>query len=228
MHKKRELIAYITAVAVALLVSTLVSSISMAGEVIHVPIPGGLQGKTCFECHIAGEAESLPTQRTVKYSLTQAFETYLQSPHGRLRRLGDYRAPMCEGCHGTREWKDILPQEHPDSPVNPANLANTCATCHGKSMLRAKVTEGSMHLALAERSLMPGEPIQVTYGMIPGMTKREKAYYIGPIDITAYINWFFTVLTVGTLTMLVAYVVLDMRRKLIERGRKKRGDKNET
>lgn len=209
--------------ALPVLLNIIVSSASMAGEAIHVPIPGGIEGRTCFECHISGEGKYLPTKLTVKYSIAQAFATYKQSPHGRLRRLGDMRAPMCEDCHLTREWGDILPQEHPDSPVNPSNLPSICAKCHGNIMLTAKVAEGSMHIALAKRSLRPGEPIKVRYGLLPGLTKREKAYYIGPIDVLAYVNWFFTIITVGTLSMLIVYVVFDLRRKLIERREEKRG-----
>lgn len=224
MKIKRLLTLFLCLFVFPPLVVMVVSSTSMAGEAIHVSIPGGIEGRTCFECHISGEGKYLPTKRTVKYSIAQAFATYLQSPHGRLRRLGDMRAPMCEDCHLTREWGDILPVEHPNSPINPANLPHICAKCHGKIMLDTKVAEGSMHLALAKRSLRPGEPIKVKYGLLPGLTKREKAYYIGPIDILAYVNWFFTIITVGTLSIVILYMVLDLRRKLIDRRAEKRGE----
>lgn len=184
----------------------------------HVPIPGGLGGRTCFECHLSGVGEARPAQEQPRrYSLAEAFETYLESPHGRLRRLGDQRAPMCEDCHLTREWKEILPREHPDSPIHPRNLPDICARCHGEAMRTANVTEGSMHLELSGRSLVPGGPLDVKYGFLPGLTKTEGAYYLGPIDVMAYVSVFFLLITVGTLLSFSVYLVIDLRRKLIER-----------
>jgi len=192
----------------------------------HVPIPGGLRGKTCYECHIGGAGVVLPSQESPRrYSLRVAFETYWQSPHGRLRRLGDLRAPMCEDCHLTREWKDILPQELPDSPINPVNLPILCARCHGPGMLTANVAEGSMHLELARRKLAPGEPIAVRYGFLPGLTKREHAYYLGPFDVTAWVSTGFLVLTVGTLSVFALYLLVDLRRKLWERRERTREER---
>lgn len=187
-------------------------------EPTHVPIPGGLGGKTCYECHVLGDKPVLESaERPRRYSLAGAFETYLESPHGRLRRLGDQRAPMCEDCHFTREWSEILPRENPDSPINPRNLPRVCARCHGKAMLTAKVTEGSMHLELSHRSLAPGTPLSVRYGFLPGLTKAERHYYIGPFDVTAYVSVFFLLITVGTLGVFAMYMVADLVRKLLER-----------
>ena len=189
-----------------------------AAEPAHVPIPGGLQGKTCFACHIGTAGVVLPSQeRPHRYSMSEAFGTYLQSPHGRLRRLGDLRAPMCEDCHLTREWREILPQEHPASPIHPDNLPALCARCHGEGMRTVNVSEGSMHLELAQRSMRPGEPLAMRYGFLPGLTKRERAYFIGPFDVTGWINGFFVFITVGTLSAFTAYLLLDLYRKLRER-----------
>lgn len=207
--------------ALALLALLALASTAQArpGDPSHVPIPGGLQGKACYECHIRGGGVSLPSQeRPRRYSLAGAFETYLESPHGRLRRLGDLRAPMCEDCHFTREWKDILPREHPDSPIHPRNLGAVCARCHGPAMRTANVAEGSMHLELRHRSLVPGAPLDVKYGFLPGLTKSERAYFIGPFDVTAYVSGFFLLITVGTLVVFGLYMVVDLYRKLKERS----------
>lgn len=194
------------------------SPVFSAREPPHVPIPGGLRGKSCFECHIAPRGDALPSlERPKKYTLAAAYETYLQSPHGRLRTLGDQRAPMCEDCHLTREWKNILPREVPTSPIHPRNLPGICARCHGEGMRTANVAAGSMHLELAHRSLRPGAALEVRYGFLPGLTKLEQHYYIGPFDITAYVNWFFILITVGTLCAFSAYMVIDLIRKLMER-----------
>jgi hypothetical protein len=201
------------------LLSLMAVGAARAADPPHVPIPGGLQGKTCYECHVQGVAAVSPLLhgRSRRYSLAGAFVTYMESPHGRLRRLGDMRAPMCEDCHYTREWKDILPADNPDSPINPRNEPRVCARCHGKAMLTAKVAQGSMHLELRHRSLVPGAPLEVRYGFLPGLTEREWAYYIGPFDITAWVSVLFLVLTVGTLVAFSAYMVVDLIRKLKER-----------
>ncbi len=198
-------------------------------EPMHVPIVGGLQGKTCYECHIRGKGIVLRSQeRPPKYSIASAFLTYQNSPHGRLRAMGDTNAPTCEDCHLTREWSDILPQQLPDSPINPANLPRICARCHGPSMLNANVAAGSMHLELGSRSIRLGKPLDVRYGFLPGITKLEKTYYIGPIDVLAYIAYMFLALTVGTLSVMGVYVVLDLFRRMADHRRHLQDSEHET
>jgi hypothetical protein len=191
---------------------------SPAIEPFHVPIPGGIGHQPCIRCHFEGMGTILPQEALPrKYSIQSAFRTYQQSPHGRLRALGEVNAPRCMDCHLTQEWREILPQEHPDSPVNPRNLARICAKCHGDAMLKARVMDGSMHLELQRRSLKPGAPPEVRYGFLPGLTKLEKSYYVGPIDVVAWVNFAFLLLTVSTLSSLALFMVLDLYRKLMER-----------
>ena len=185
----------------------------------HVPVAGGLGGKTCYECHIRGSGIILPSQeRPRKYSVASAWVTYLKSPHGRLRSMGDDKAPACEDCHMTQVWSEILPQSHPDSPIHPNHLPAICARCHGKGMLSAKVAEGSMHLELHPASLLPGKPLEVRYGFLPGIMRLESAYKLGPFNVVAVVYFFFLVLTVTTLTAVSTYMVLDCYRKLVDRG----------
>ena len=211
--------------AVILIMLATVTNPVGATEPAHVPVPGGLNGKTCYECHIRGVGIVLPSsERPKRYSIASAFLTYFKSPHGRLRRLGDARAPMCEDCHLTREWRYILPRENPASPINPANLPAICAKCHGAAMLAADVASGSMHLELRADALVRGRPLAVRYGFLPGITKLESAYYLGPFNLTATVYFFFLALTVGTLTFMSSYLVLDLLRKLAERRlRRKQG-----
>lgn len=191
-------------------------------EPVHVAIPGGLRGMSCYECHIRGTGIILPSQeRPRKYSIASAWESYLKSPHGRYRTLGDKNAPTCEDCHLTREWSNILPLEHPDSPVNPANLPATCAKCHGASMLSSKVSQGSMHLEIRLESLLPGKPLEMRYGFMPGIMKAERAYYIGGFNVAALSLFFFLALVFGSLTLLSTYMVLDLLRQLRERNPRK-------
>ncbi len=201
---------------------------ALAVPPMHVTIPGGIGNQPCISCHLEGLGTILPQEEMPKkYSISSAFASYQASPHGRMRALGERNAPTCKDCHLTREWRDILPQEHPDSPVNPKNLARICAKCHGRGMLKAKVMDGSMHLELQKRTLLPGKPLGRRYGFVPGITKMEKTYYIGPFDIIAYINFLFLVLTVGTLTALSLFAALDLNRKLLERREQRLASQNE-
>jgi len=196
-----------------------------APEPAHVPIPGGLNGKTCYECHILGSGVVLPSQeRPRKYSVASAWSTYLKSPHGRQWLLGNDRAPDCTDCHQTQVWSEILSVSDPASPIHPDHLPRTCARCHGKGMLTAKVSQGSMHLELNPASLLPGRALEVRYGFLPGIMKLEEAYKIGPFNVVAVVYFFFLVLTVGTLTTVSCYMVLDLRRKLKERASEKESD----
>jgi len=63
----------------------------------------------CGRCH-ADEAETF-------------FDTY----HGKVSRLGSEGSAKCYDCHGTH---DILPPENPESKLSRDNVVNTCATCH--------------------------------------------------------------------------------------------------
>ena len=195
----------------------------------HVPIPGGIGNQPCIRCHFEGMGTIVPMEGLPrKYSIQSAFRTYQESPHGRLRALGERNAPTCVDCHLTEEWRDILPKEHPDSPINPRNPPAICAKCHGNAMLSARVMDGSMHLELQSRSLKPGAPLEVRYGFLPGITKLEKTYYIGRIDVVAWVNFLFLVLTVGTLGFLALLVLLDLNRKLLERRATKPESDDET
>ena len=213
-------------IGLALIVILLLPAAAQAApEPAHVPIPGGLAGKTCYDCHIRGSGIILPSQeRPRKYSVASAWSTYLSSPHGRQWALGNERAPDCADCHQTQVWSDILPQSDPASPVHPDNLPRICARCHGQGMLTARVTEGSMHLELNPASLLPGRALEVRYGFLPGIMKMEQAYKIGPFNVVAVVYFFFLALTVGTLTSVATYMVLDMIKKLRERAQKARGD----
>jgi hypothetical protein len=202
---------------------------SPALQPFHVPIPGGIGHQPCIRCHFEGMGTIVPQEMLPrKYSIQYAFSSYWASPHGRLRALGERNAPRCVDCHLAEEWADILPQEHPDSPVNPRNLARICAKCHGDAMLGARVMDGSMHLELNRRSLKPGAPLSARYGFVPGITKLNQTYYVGPVDVVAWVNLLFLVLTVGTLTSLAAFMLLDMVRKLLDRRDRTRRTDDET
>ena len=54
-------------------------------------------------------------------------ETFFDTYHGKVSRLGSEGAAKCYDCHGTH---DILPPEDPGSTLSHDNVVATCAKCH--------------------------------------------------------------------------------------------------
>ncbi|MEJ2067477.1 MAG: cytochrome C, partial [Deltaproteobacteria bacterium] len=57
---------------------------------------------------------------------TIAVQTYEQSIHGKIQKLG-YPAAGCADCHTSH---NILPRDDPRSSINKKNLVNVCSHCH--------------------------------------------------------------------------------------------------
>jgi predicted CXXCH cytochrome family protein len=60
-------------------------------------------------------------------------ETFFETFHGKVSRLGTEGAAKCSDCHGSHQ---ILPTSHPDSTLSRANVVATCAQCHPGSHRR--------------------------------------------------------------------------------------------
>ena len=54
-------------------------------------------------------------------------ETFFDTHHGKVSRLGSARAAKCYDCHGTH---DIRPPSDPRSHLSRENVIQTCAKCH--------------------------------------------------------------------------------------------------
>ncbi len=57
-------------------------------------------------------------------------ETFFDTYHGKVSRLGSEGAAKCYDCHGTH---NILPSTDPESMLSHWNRVETCATCHPKA-----------------------------------------------------------------------------------------------
>ncbi len=57
-------------------------------------------------------------------------ESYFQTFHGKVSRLGEAKAAKCQDCHGAH---DILRPTNPRSRLSRQNIVQTCAQCHPKS-----------------------------------------------------------------------------------------------
>lgn len=60
-------------------------------------------------------------------------ETYFDTYHGKVSRLGPERAARCYDCHGAH---DIQPPSNPESHLSRQNIVETCGKCHEGSHLR--------------------------------------------------------------------------------------------
>lgn len=58
------------------------------------------------------------------------FESYLETYHGKVTRLGSTIAARCSDCHSPHE---NLPPDNPASTVHALNLVDTCGRCHERA-----------------------------------------------------------------------------------------------
>ena len=86
----------------------------------------------CGQCH---DSPDKTGDRVGTY-----YQTYAQSYHGQVTRLGTTRAARCSDCHGSHE---IHPLNDPASKVAKANLVTTCGACH--SSANAKFVQFDPH-----------------------------------------------------------------------------------
>jgi len=76
--------------------------------------------KACFKCH--GDSALMKKSNLT----TIAVETYEETLHGKIRKLGVPSAG-CADCHGAH---NILPKEDPKSSIHEENLKKICSNCH--------------------------------------------------------------------------------------------------
>jgi predicted CXXCH cytochrome family protein len=95
---------------------------------------------TCEDCHSSHQIKrhDVPGFRTRMMQTcgrcheTQA-ETFFDTFHGKVSRLGSEGAAQCSDCHGTH---DILPVSNPGSHLSRSHVVETCGKCHAGSHRR--------------------------------------------------------------------------------------------
>ena len=105
---------------------------------IHWPGTGQAKGDpelpTCENCHTS---HSISRTDLADFRLremtqcgnchTEEAETFFDTFHGKVSRLGDAAAAKCYDCHGTH---NILPTSEPASTLSRRNIIETCSACH--------------------------------------------------------------------------------------------------
>ena len=89
---------------------------------------------TCEDCHASHTISRIdkPGFRTLVMEQcgrchTEQAETFFDTFHGKVSRLGGEGVAKCYDCHGTHA---ILPPTEPDSMLSRDNVVETCGQCH--------------------------------------------------------------------------------------------------
>ncbi|UCF20240.1 MAG: cytochrome c3 family protein, partial [Gemmatimonadota bacterium] len=96
--------------------------------------PEGRELPTCEDCHTS---HSISRTDLGDFRLTmmnqcgrcheEESETFFDTFHGKVSRLGDAGAAKCYDCHGTH---NIHPVDDPQSTLSRRHIVDTCAKCH--------------------------------------------------------------------------------------------------
>jgi len=93
-----------------------------------------LEYPTCEDCHTShsiartgdGDFRLLMTEQCGRCHVEET-ETFFDTFHGKVSRLGDDAAAKCYDCHGTHNIHRV---EDPQSTLSRENVLATCAQCH--------------------------------------------------------------------------------------------------
>jgi hypothetical protein len=81
----------------------------------------------CAKCH---QDVALMKKLKVSQTALDAVETYNQSIHGKLVRLGSQKAANCVSCHASSGLHDINKKDDEKATIYKKNLMKTCQQCH--------------------------------------------------------------------------------------------------
>jgi len=92
---------------------------------------------TCYDCHKSHSIERVERSDFRQGIIDQCgkcheevTETYFETLHGKVSRLGDVGAAKCYDCHGSH---NILHSTDPNSTLSRTNVVSTCKSCHPNS-----------------------------------------------------------------------------------------------
>ncbi len=84
----------------------------------------------CATCH---QDIELMKMLNVSDKALEAVDTYYQSIHGKLVRLGSQKAADCISCHASNALHDIYKKDDPKATIYKNNISKTCHQCHEKT-----------------------------------------------------------------------------------------------
>jgi cytochrome b subunit of formate dehydrogenase len=95
---------------------------------------GNTSAAVCSDCHSSHNID-VPNDVTGRLAITaecgnchkEALDSYAETYHGKITRLGYGETAKCYDCHGSHAIKRVT---GPDSMVHNGNRLETCRTCH--------------------------------------------------------------------------------------------------
>ena len=95
---------------------------------------GNTKAAVCSDCHSSHNID-VPNDVTGRLAITaqcgnchqEKLESYVETYHGKITRLGYGETAKCYDCHGSHGIKRVT---EPDSMVHNSNRLETCQTCH--------------------------------------------------------------------------------------------------
>ena len=106
---------------------------------IHSPLVNKTDKElpTCYDCHLSHTIKRVDVDEFRQGILDQCgkchldvAETYFDTFHGKVSKLGSVRTAKCSDCHGSH---NILPVSDPKSTLSLFNIVETCKKCHPNS-----------------------------------------------------------------------------------------------
>jgi cytochrome b subunit of formate dehydrogenase len=101
------------------------------------PTAAEVEYPTCEDCHSSHTISRIDQPGFRTRMMDQCgrchedqAETFFDTFHGKVSRLGGETVAKCYDCHGTH---DILPPTDPDSSLSRDNVVETCGQCHDAS-----------------------------------------------------------------------------------------------
>ncbi len=97
-------------------------------------LKGNTNAAVCSDCHTTHNIE-MPHAPSGRLAITEQcgnchqdkLESYLETYHGKVTKLGYAQTAKCYDCHGSHQIKRVA---DPSSLMNVKNRLNTCRTCH--------------------------------------------------------------------------------------------------
>ncbi len=87
--------------------------------------------KDCHQSHTISRADKVDFRLNIRNQCGQCHEevteSYFETFHGKVSKLGYSAAAQCYDCHGAH---DILPTDDPNSKLSRQNIVKTCGECH--------------------------------------------------------------------------------------------------
>jgi len=106
---------------------------------VHSPEVNGTDEElpVCNDCHTSHQIQRVENHDFRLEIIAQCgdcheklIDTYSETYHGKVSKLGGSVTAKCYDCHGSH---DILPASDPDSMLHEANIVATCKKCHAGS-----------------------------------------------------------------------------------------------